>query len=267
MRSFTLLVLALMASCALEPPPSVRQKANPGPVLIVIAPVDFYYQEYADPRKALEEAGLTVKVASTHTNPATPHGNSWEGDDPDPTMVTADLTLDAVDVKDYSALVISGGWGATAYFYAFDGAPFLGNPDNGNYDRNVAASTRLNTLINAFLAAKKPLLGVCNGVNVLSWARISGTDNSPLKGKTVSAPHQSVPTMTYKGVTYVYPSDLQMPQFALDNGATVAPKDSVGGAGNRDDVTIDGLILTAQDNFSAYAGGQALARTLGKEVS
>lgn len=248
------------ASCALETPADPGHTSSPasGPVLIVIAPVDFYYQEYADPRQALEEAGLEVKVASTHTDPAVPHLPSWEVA-PTVSSVTADLTLDQVDPANYSALVIAGGWGATTYFYAFDG-----DPVNSNYDPSPA-KVRMNALINGFLAGKKPILAVCNGVNVLSWARVTGTSDSPLKGKHVSAPHQSVPAMTYKGVEYGSDSGLLMPQFALDNGAVVAAKNSIGDvASNRDDVSIDGLILTAQDNFAAYAGGKALARALGK---
>lgn len=269
MQTLKILVAwGLVTSCALETPTPPAHSVKP--VLIVIAPVDFYYQEYADPRQALEEAGLMVKVASITANPdapATPHDPSWEGDRPTTIDVAPDLALADVDPADYSSLVIAGGWGATTYFYAFTDAPFLGDPVNGNYDRNATASERLNALINAFLSSQKPILGVCNGVNVLSWARVTGTSDSPLKGKRVSAPHQPVPAMSYKSVSYEDGSSLQMPKFVLDNEGIVEPKDSVGDDdSNRDDVSIDGLILTAQDNYSAYAGGRALARALGKEA-
>lgn len=206
------LLAALAVGCALEAP--VPPQTSVKPVLIVIAPIDFYYQEYADPRQALEEAGLVVKVASITANPeapATPHDPSWEGDRPTTIDVTPDLALADIDADDYSSLVIAGGWGATTYFYAF-------------------------------------------------------TD-SPLKGKTVSAPHQRVPDMDYKGVSYDETTTLQMPQFVIDNGGTVVAKDHAGDVNSYlDDVSIDGLILTAQDNYSAYAGGKALALALGKEV-
>ncbi|MFM7058849.1 MAG: hypothetical protein ACKO2P_18210, partial [Planctomycetota bacterium] len=43
------------------------------PVLLVVADrQDFYYREYSDTRQALENAGLTVHVAASTTQPAFP---------------------------------------------------------------------------------------------------------------------------------------------------------------------------------------------------
>lgn len=258
MRGSLVLVLVWFSGCALAPPgnpPPVLQ-----PVLMIVAHNGLYYQEYADPRRALEAAGLTAVVASTATTAVTPHDGSWE---PGTTVlpVVPDRLLAGTVSTGYSALVISGGWGATNYYYAFTGTLAAGQEA---WAPVPSAAGEVNRLINEFLAANKPILAICNGVNVLSWARLDGTDPplSPLSGKPVSAPYLFAPPMTYLGVDY---DDNQLPfhTFATDNGATVAPFNSVGDSSSfRDDVTISGLILTAQDNFSAYEGGRILAGKL-----
>ena len=46
------------------------------PVLMVIANNDFYYQEYADPRAALEAAGIPVVVGAGRRVISIPHANT-----------------------------------------------------------------------------------------------------------------------------------------------------------------------------------------------
>jgi putative intracellular protease/amidase len=246
------LQLVLFLSC-FPPLDNAEDGKETKPVLIAIANNGFYFQEYADPRLALEESGLTVVVTAGDPGTAIPHSNTGQppglsGDTP------VDLPFNEVDPGDYSALVISGGWGATNYYYAF-----TGTLDSPSWAPDPSESNEINNLINAFLDQNKYVMGVCNGVNVLSWARRGG--NSVLDGRTVSAPYLDTPAMTYEGMHY--PSGLVMHSFASDNGAIVAAQNSVGDpSSNLDDVSVDGLIITVQDNNSAYFGGQALASRL-----
>src|SRR5262245_35339769 len=101
--------------------------ADPLPVLMVIANRDFYYQEYANVRKALEVRGMPVVVAAGTTADAVPqgkNGSQW--------LVHVDRPLSAVSAADYSAIVFVGGWGASAYQYGFSGtyANSVYRPDN-----------------------------------------------------------------------------------------------------------------------------------------
>src|SRR5262245_23511467 len=78
-------------------------QADPLPVLMVIANQDFYYQEYASVRKALEARGVPVVVAAGTTADAVPQdkrGYQW--------LVHLDRPLSAVSAGDYSAIVFVG---------------------------------------------------------------------------------------------------------------------------------------------------------------
>lgn len=253
-RSLTVAFAFLVAGCSIPgaPAPSVQKK-----VLMVIANNGFYYQEYADPRRALEESGIQVVVAAGTLTQAVPHAETGQPAG-DPGTVIPDLTLEQADSGDFDALVIAGGWGATNYYFAYPGTLL-----DSQWAPVPAAAGRINTLIGNFLTQGKPILGVCNGVNVLSWARVGGV--SPLEGKQVSAPSLDVPDQTYKSVTYYAGGSPRLPMyvFAADNGGIVKAFNSVGDSSTgTDDVTEDGLILTAQDNTSAYWGGRLLAQRL-----
>ncbi len=244
-------------------------KTTAGKVLVVIANQDFFFQEYADPKTALESQGFTVEVASGLGTPSTPHAGT--GQSSEPGTVTPNFSISAVDHSAYQGLVIAGGYGASQYYFGYK-SDHASNTITAQsyYDPSPAAgATALNALIGDFLAAGKPILGVCNGVNVLSWARVNGV--SPLSGKTVSAPYLSVPAQTYRGTSYtsdsleclIAGSCLPMKTFAEHNGAIVRLRNSVGNtSSSSDDVSVDGLILTAQDNDSATEGGQKLAEKI-----
>lgn len=98
-------------------------------VIIVIANHHFFYREYADPRAALEAAGVEVTVAAGRKAKCRPHSNSGQQGSGD---VESDLALAEVNSADYDALVFSGGWGASAYQFAspvrYDDQQYNGDP-------------------------------------------------------------------------------------------------------------------------------------------
>ncbi len=234
-----------------------REVFAPLPVLMVIADQrDFFYQEYGDTRLSLEEAGLNVRVAATTTRPSTPHPNSGQGASSG--IVTPDLALSAVNSADYSAIVFVGGWGSSMYQYAFTGDYY----DN-HYDGNAATKTIVNNLINQFSSQNKYLAAVCHATTVLAWARVNGV--SPLQGKTVSVPYLGSPGVFWNGTSYS-PSQLQQSVQMTANGATPLPHGWVGNrATDTDDVTVDGRVITGENNFSARQFGRVIAQRLWAE--
>ena len=286
---FIFLSACPQGSVALEAP----AHNTPVQVLMVVANDGFFFQEYFDPWKELETAGIEIEVASGLGGTATPHPGSYhnhknsQNDYPEGVVpLEADRTLSSTlilsqqSAQDYDALVIVGGWGAARYYYDYPGVM---DESLSTWAPNSLESSEMNRLIGEFLTAQKPVMGVCNGVNVLSWARIEGT--SPLNGVSVSAPWgsafpQSYPNPYPNGVLTAYTSDwtidgacgetpapncFPMDQFAKDNGAIIRDDstrlDPQGHA--RDSVyTVDGLIVTVQDNFAARAAGKYLAQRL-----
>lgn len=234
-----------------------REVFAPLPVLMVIADQrDFFYQEYGDTKISLEETGLTVRVAATTTRPSTPHGNSGQGATSG--IVTPDLTLASVVSTDYSAIVFVGGWGSSMYQYSF-----TGNYYDDHYDGNAATRTVVNNLINQFSSQNKYIAAVCHATTVLAWARVNGV--SPLQGKTVSVPYQGSPGVFWNGTSYS-PGQLQQHVQMTANGATPRPHGSVGNpATDADDVTVDGRIITGENNFSAREFGRVIATRLWAE--
>lgn len=71
-------------------------------ILIVIAPVNYQDKEYLDTRKALEEAGVSVSVASLKAGEAR---GKLGG------KVNVDLTVDGVGAGDYDGVAFIGGSG------------------------------------------------------------------------------------------------------------------------------------------------------------
>ncbi|WP_375250890.1 type 1 glutamine amidotransferase domain-containing protein [Sphingomonas sp.] len=73
--------------------------------VLMIAADGFETVELFEPRKALEEAGVQVTLASIKTDPI----QGMKGDINQAETATPDLTLDQVEVEDYDALVLPGG--------------------------------------------------------------------------------------------------------------------------------------------------------------
>lgn len=245
--------------------------ADPLPVLLVIADQqDFYYREYSDTRAALETRGVPVVVTATTTNTSYAHPGTGQSDGVG--AVTPDIALTDVDADQYSAIVFVGGWGASQYQYAYNDPNEDGTVDNfyshGAYngddnlsDGQISATKVLaNDLIGEFLAADKPVAGICHGVTVLAWARVDGT--SPLMGKKVAVPTTvSAPDQFYNGQWRSNGYYSGQYDQVIDNGAIANPiSGSIGNPNTAaDDVWVDGKIITAENYDSASYFGQVIA--------
>ncbi len=219
-------------------------------VLIIIANQDFFYREYGEPREELERAGVQVTVAAGRKAPCHPHGGSGQGADGG--VVQPDLALADVKTADYDAVLFSGGWGSSAYQYAFTGR--YANPV---YNGDQIIKAQANRIINEFIAQDKYVCALCNGVSVLAWARVDG--NSPLQGKTVCAPVREAAAGIYNG-QQAQPSCRWHPE---QNGAILSPPGAIGNRNtNTDDVVVDGKIITGEDDPSAREMGRRIAAVL-----
>ena len=76
-------------------------------VLLIVAPVDFRDEEAFEPKRALEERGVEVVVASRGTKVAK---GKLGGE------LKVDVELNDVQVDEYDAVVFAGGPGARTYF-------------------------------------------------------------------------------------------------------------------------------------------------------
>jgi len=221
-------------------------------VLIVIANQDFFYREYGEPRQEMERAGFRVTVAAGRKAECRPHGNSGQGQDGG--VVQADLALADVKADDYDAVLFSGGWGASAYQFAF-----TGRYNNPAYNGDRAVKVEANRVINDFLKQEKHVCALCNGVSVLAWARVDG--KSPLAGKRVCAPVREAAAGIYNG-RQAQPSCRWHPE---SNGAILSPPGAVGRPNtNVDDVLVDGLIITGEDDPSAREMGRKIVEVLSR---
>lgn len=250
---------------------SSRPKAGPQPVLLVIADqADFHYREYAETRRAIEAAGVPVRVAATTTARSVPHPNTGEPAGTDGGVVP-DVALAEVDPGSYSAIGFVGGWGASAYQYAYndpnlDGAVdnyYAHPPYNGDEDLEdglVSESKQVaNAVIGGFLRADKPVSAICHGVTVLAWARVDGV--SPLAGRRVSVPFIGSPATFYRGRWYADFELGQQEQVVANGGLANVTSGQYGDPGTvADDVVVDGRIITAENYDSASLFGQVIAR-------
>jgi protease I len=73
--------------------------------VLILAADGFETVELFEPKKALEEAGATVTIASIKTDPI----QGMKQDINPAEKVTPDLTLDDVDTEEFDALVLPGG--------------------------------------------------------------------------------------------------------------------------------------------------------------
>jgi len=218
-------------------------QSQPQPVLIVISNQDFWYQDYADTRSALEAAGLDVVVAATSTDAALPQANSGQGADGG--VVQPDIALTDVEAEDYSAIVFSGGWGMAQYQYGFEGTY-----DNMAYRGDEATKTLVNGLIQDFVAQDKIVGAICYGVSVLAYARVDGS--SLLEGRDVTGWQGIAPSA---GVGWQASRDQ-----IESNGAQMAAGGSIGDpATSADDVIVDGNIITAENYDAAARFGEVIA--------
>ena len=219
-------------------------------VLIVIANRDFFYREYAEPRAELERAGIKVTVAAGQRAPCAPHSGSGEGADRG--VVRPDLALADVKAADYDAILFSGGWGSSAYQFAFEG-----RYNNSVYNGDRAVKAVVNRLINEFIDQDKYVCALCNAVSVLAWARVDG--ESPLRDKRVCAPTRQAAAGIYNGQP-AQPSCRWHPEA---NGAILSPAGSIGRPGTaEDDVLVDGKIVTGEDDISAREMGRRIVQLL-----
>lgn len=217
------------------------------PVLMVIANQDFCYQEYADTRRSLEEAGLRVVVAATSLAVARPHVGVCDGGAP--MSVTPNLRVADAQASDYSAVVFVGGWGSSAYQYGF-----TGTYANAAYNGDTATRQAVNQLVTDFIFQDKYLTGICHGVTALAWARVNGA--SPLAGRRVSSYGGGAPPSNVAGSTTT--------RWHLEtNGATMVASRSVGDPTTAtDDVLVDGKVITAENWDSARQFGRTIASYL-----
>jgi len=75
--------------------------------LVILSFELFSYNEYILPRRVLQQEGINVTVASSELGKATSSSNR---------KVDVDVLLEDVDVSEYDAVVLIGGWGAAEYF-------------------------------------------------------------------------------------------------------------------------------------------------------
>jgi putative intracellular protease/amidase len=228
---------------------STAGAATPKPVLLVIANQDFSYVEYATLRTSLEARGIPVVVAAGATRLATPQG------DGSGMPVQPDLALADASASDYSAIAFVGGWGSSAYQYAFSGTY-----DSAAYRPQKAITQQVNRLIGEFAIEDKPTAAICHGVSVLAWARVDGA--SPLQGRTVVASAGGVPAFRERGGAF--PAAEVPLRWQLEmNGATMLTSASVGNPHTAsDDVIVDGRIITAENFESAGRVAELLAQAI-----
>jgi len=136
--------------------------------LFVIAPERFRDEELQEPKRALEEHGATVTVASTRPGTATGMLGA---------RVAVACTIQQADAASFDALVLAGGAGAPAHLW--DSEP-------------------LRALAKALHAAGKPIAAICLSPPVLARAGI-------LTGKraTTFPADRAIVELKRGGATYV----------------------------------------------------------------
>ncbi|MCA9096483.1 MAG: hypothetical protein KDA68_23550, partial [Planctomycetaceae bacterium] len=167
-------------------------------------------------------------------------------------VVVPDIALADVDPSDYSAIVFVGGWGSSMYQYDFPGDYY-----DDWYDGDLTTKETVNSLITTFLEQDKYVTAICHGVTVLAWARVDGV--SPLDGKQVSIPYIGSPGVYYNGQSYGY-YELGQYEQAIANGAIANLTSGEYGDPTtvRDDVVVDGRIITAENYDAALAFGHRI---------
>lgn len=122
--------------------------------VLIIATDGFEQSELMEPKRLLEEAGIETAVASLESGEIRGWKDKDWGD-----SVAVDMTLDAVKVADYDALLLPGG---------------QMNPDILRMDETAIG------LVKAFGEAEKPVAAICHAPWLLAEAGL-------VDGKTVTA--------------------------------------------------------------------------------
>ena len=87
--------------------PISKSQSSSLSVLMIIAQNNFRDEELTIPKDFLESKGVAVTIACNSKEPA----NGMFGKD-----ITPDKTIDEADMKDFDALILVGGLGASQYF-------------------------------------------------------------------------------------------------------------------------------------------------------
>lgn len=111
-------------------------------LLLVIAPEQFRDEELDIPKKAFEEAGIDVDIASTAAGTCTGMLGA---------VAEAGMTFDEVDPDDYAGIVVVGGAGSQDYLWG---------------------SKKLQALVRAFFEEGKVVAAICLAPVVLARAGI-----------------------------------------------------------------------------------------------
>jgi len=113
------------------------QKTLNGIRVAILATDGFEQSELLEPRNSLDEAGAETEVISLHTGKVRGWNHKEWGEE-----VAVDRALDAVDARDYDALVLPGG---------------VMNPDTLRTKPEAVA------FVKSFFDAKKPVAAICHG--------------------------------------------------------------------------------------------------------
>jgi protease I len=120
----------------------------------ILATDGFEQSELFDPRRALDQAGANTEVVSLKSGEIKGWNHKEWGQ-----TIAVDKTVDAVDAKNFDALLLPGG---------------VMNPDNLRMDAKAVA------FVKAFFAAKKPVAAICHG----PWMVIEA---GAAKGRTLTS--------------------------------------------------------------------------------
>lgn len=115
--------------------------------VLMIAADGFETVELFEPKKALEDAGATVTLASIKRDPI----QGMKGDINKAETATPDLTLEEVDTADYDALVLPGG---------------VANPDKLRLEERVLE------IVEDFMDDDKIVAAICHAPWVLAEAEV-----------------------------------------------------------------------------------------------
>lgn len=115
--------------------------------VLMIAADGFETVELFEPKKALEDAGATVTLASIKRDPI----QGMKGDINKAETATPDLTLEEVDTGDYDALVLPGG---------------VANPDKLRLEERVLE------IVEDFMDDDKIVAAICHAPWVLAEAEV-----------------------------------------------------------------------------------------------